>query len=186
MLSPPDPTFRCRHCFGDVECDRLCRQCIKAPLLDAPKAFLFETSPVSSAWRARLLQEGDGALRQIAASLFIFQWERLQWPVPDRIAIVPNPGLTKPLLAMAQEVAEMLGKTVKKELKLQWDGPFQWRLKRCDRDLLENQSLLLIDFGSETAWLKKALGELWQACPSQIHIVSFFETLECSQKRKTP
>jgi hypothetical protein len=83
---------------------------------------------------------------------------------------------------MAEEVAQMLGMTLSRELKLQWEGPFLWRLKRSNRELLEDQSLLLIDFGSSEEWLKKALGTLWQAYPSQIHIVSFFEALEEKNK----
>lgn len=174
-LAPPDPSTRCRHCFAEMESSsRLCRQCAKSPILQAPSAVLFEQSPVASAWRALLLQEGEGELARIAASLLVLQWGRLEWPLPDRIALIPAKGKTRMLQAIAEEAAAMVEKPLIREFGLEWVSAFEWRLKRKCEDLLEEESLLLIDFDSGTERLATALSELWPAYPKEVHILSLF------------
>jgi len=175
-LAPPDPALRCRHCFVEDDCGlNLCGQCVRAPLVRAPRAFLFEASGHASAWKARLLRDGSDSLTQLAASLFLLQWSRLQWPHPDRLAFLPYPGNTGILRAIAQETATLLNLPLTMEFAMQWTGVFQWRLRRKQDDLLENKSVLLLDFDSDIEWQKKALGELWPAYPLEVRILSLFE-----------
>ncbi len=172
-LSPPDPKIRCRHCFAEMESSApLCNRCIRSPQLAAPRAYLFEDSPVANAWRALLLQ--DEALAQIAASLLVFQWGRLEWPLPDRIVVVPAPGKTGQLRTIGESAAAFLGKPLTREFCLQWVSFFEWRLQRSQEDLLEGLSLLLIDFEGNANWLSQALSELWPAYPKEVRILSLF------------
>lgn len=174
-LSPPDPAHRCKHCFREMECNAsLCRQCVEMPKLRAPRAFLFDRSPVASAWKTLLLQEGDGALAELVASLLVLQWSKLGWPLPDRIVPVPACGKTGQLRSIAESAAAMMGQTLSREFSLRWVAPFEWRLERVKDDLLEEQSLLLIDFEGESKWLSEALSELWPAYPKEVYILSLF------------
>jgi predicted amidophosphoribosyltransferase len=63
LMALPDPTLRCGHCFVALESDvRLCMRCTHQPILSAPRAFLFEESPLI-AQLLSLLQRQDEAFR---------------------------------------------------------------------------------------------------------------------------
>lgn len=174
-LAPPDPAVRCGHCFVEMGSSApLCQQCVKSPALQAPRANLFDPSPVASAWKSLLLQEEDSEFARIAASLLILQWGRLNWPLPDRIAIVPAKGKTRQLRSIAGIAAALLDRSLSSEFGLEWIGFFEWRIKRVKDDLLEGKSLLLIDFEGESQWLSQALSELWPAYPKEVYIISLF------------
>lgn len=174
-LSPPDPMVRCTHCFVEMEWSAsLCSQCAHAPELRAPRAFVFDESPVENGWKTVLLQEDDGALSELAASLLVLQWGRLGWPFPDRIAVVPAWGRTRQLRSIAENGAAMLGKPAIREFGLKWVSLFEWRLQRIRDDPLEEEILLLIDFDGESKWLAQALSELWPANPKEVYILSLF------------
>lgn len=174
-LAPPDPSIRCKHCFAEMESAApLCNQCVRSPLLGAPRAVLFDPSPVAGAWKSLLLQEDDGAFAEIAASLLVLQWGRLGWPIPDRIAIVPAKGKTRSLRFIGESAAAMLGKHLSSEFGLRWVGLLEWRIRRVKDDLLENESLLLIDFDGSRQTLAQALSTLWPAYPKEVRILSLF------------
>lgn len=68
----------------------------------------------------------------------------------------------------------MIDRPLTNEFSLAWVAPFQWRLQRSNEDLLENQTILLLDFASPPQYLRDALDELRSAFPGKIYILSVF------------
>ena len=165
-LAPPDPALRCSHCFAELEEETvLCRQCVRAPILAAPRAFLFELSSTASCLRAQLAKAAGGPLGEMAAALLVWQWGRLNWPMPNRISVVPSLEVSSGWQFIAQEAASMLGKTLSIDLNR------QMQLKSSD--VLQGEEILLVAF--EERGLKEALTGFWSAFPKRIYIVSLFE-----------
>jgi predicted amidophosphoribosyltransferase len=176
QLSLPDIVSRCRHCFAPLDSQvQLCPICVRAPRLSAPSAYLFEQAQV--AWRLQsvLAQGNEEALRRTAASLLIVLWHRLNWPMPDRILIVRPPQHRRALMEVAEEFARMMDRPLVDEFCFRWQAPFQWQLERCKDDLLENQTLLLIDWGGPHENLRQALRLLRCAFARSVHVLSIFK-----------
>ena len=177
LLSLIDPIARCRHCFHALESPSgLCRRCAHRPFISAPRAYLFE--PTHIARRLESVLNDNEALQQMVASFLVVEWSRLQWPMPDRIAPIWPIGQRGALQNIAEEFARMLDRPLIDEFRLGWIKPFSWRIERKRQDLLENQSVLLLDLKSTTEDLRCAVNELWPAFPKQIHILSVFAKLE--------
>lgn len=113
-------------------------------------------------------------MRRAVASLLIILWSRLNWPLPDRLILVPPIQHRNVLQDVGEELARMLERPLMDEFSLRWIQPFQWRLKRRKEDLLENQTILLLDLASSADYLRDALNELWPAFPGKIYILSLF------------
>ena len=170
LLTPIDPLTRCRHCFRETE-QKICRICQHEALLSAKRAFVFEANP--AALRLQALQ--DEALIATIVSLSILQFSHLDWELPDRIAALPPPWTAGHFAQIVEEFARAFGKEAVKEFKLVWTAPFRRSLARHRDDLLEGQTILLLDFGSDLEWLRMAIRELAPAFPKEIRILSLFE-----------
>lgn len=173
LLTLIDPQTRCRHCFDALE-NRggLCRKCAHSPLLSAPHAYLFEPTHVASQLKSNLTK--GSTHRLLIASLLVMQHHNLKWPLPDRIAMIPNAKKHKAMQEISEEFARMLGLSFSDEFRLYWSAPFTWSIQRKKDDLLENQTVILLDFDSPATALRQALSELWPAFPKKIYILSVF------------
>jgi hypothetical protein len=179
LIALIDGESRCRHCFAALESAAyFCRQCAHAPILAAPHAYLFDPNHVALRLKYLLQASGSEGLRPLIASFLVVQFNRLNWPMPDRVAIILQRKGGQALREIAEQFAQMIGRAVSEEFKLRWSAPFEWRLERKKDDLLENQNILLIDFDSPVNDQCKALNELWPAFPKQIHILSIFPNKE--------
>ncbi|MBF8263067.1 MAG: hypothetical protein HW387_732 [Parachlamydiales bacterium] len=118
--------------------------------------------------------ENEAALRLAAASMLVVLWHRLHWPCPDRILIVPRKSHCRELREVAEEFARMMDLPLAEEFCLRWQSPFVWRIERHCRDLLENQTILLIDWAGSPEHLRQAISELRGAFAKTIHILSVF------------
>ena len=175
LLVLTDISSRCRHCFAALESPSgLCRQCARAPILSSPRAYLFEPSQMAKRLQSILVREEEDPLRCATASLLVVLWSRLNWPLPDRIIPVRTMQDNRALLDIGRELAHMLDRPLMDEFSLRWVSPFQWRVQRNSEDLLENQSILLLDLSSSSDNLRDALNELWPAFPGKIYILSVF------------
>jgi predicted amidophosphoribosyltransferase len=175
LLAVNDIASRCRHCFALLETPSgLCRQCAHSPALSFPRAYLIEPSQIGRHFQSVLTREEEAPLRLAAASLLLVLWHRLNWPIPDRIILVRSMQHHRSLQEIGEEFAQLLDRPLSDEFSLRWISPFQWRLKRCNEDLLENQSILLLDFAGSASYLADALNELWPAFPGKIYILSVF------------
>lgn len=114
------------------------------------------------------------SLIEAVASLLVFQWSRLNWPMPCRITWIPQRQQNDSLREIAALFAQMLSVPLTEEFRLRWSSPFQWRLKRRGEELLEGKRILLIDEGGSLDWLHSALAELAPAFPEEIHILTLF------------
>lgn len=121
-----------------------------------------------------LTREEEEPLRRAVASLLVVLWSRLNWPLPDRIVFVRTMQHTHALQDIGEELARMLDRPLIDEFSLRWTSPFEWRLQRSREDLLENQTILLLDLASSRKYLRNALNELWPAFPGKIYILSVF------------
>ena len=165
---------RCQHCFKTLNSlSGLCRECAHSPEVAAPQAFLFE--PTHAAWQMKeIILHEEGSVRLRMADLFYVLWNRLGWPLFDRIAVIPQIGATNALSDIAEELARMLNSNVSREFSLRWIEPFHWGVKRKKNDLLEGKNILLLAMDRDGERLKGALRELWPAFPKQIFIFSVF------------
>ena len=121
-----------------------------------------------------LTREEEDPLRRAVSSLLIVLWSRLNWTLPDRIILIRPMQHHRALRDIGEEFARMLDRPLSDEFSLRWISPFQWRLQRRKEDLLENQSILLLDFASSPEYLRHALNELWPAFPGKIYILTVF------------
>jgi hypothetical protein len=103
------------------------------------------------------------------------EWHRLDWPTPERIAIVPQYGGGAALRDIGEIFSGMLDQKLTHEFCLRWSKPFEWGIQRKKKDLLEGQNLLLLDLGSSLSSLQQAVRELWPAFPKEVYILSLFE-----------
>ena len=69
----------------------------------------------------------------------------------------------------------MMGLRLSSVLKLRWESPFYWKLRRAPIACLDRQAILLLDFAGDERFLQSALGELWPACPGKVWILSLFQ-----------
>jgi len=121
-----------------------------------------------------LTREEEEPLRRAAASLFVVLWSRLNWPIPDRVIPAWTKRHSGALQDIGEELARLLDRPLIDEFSLSWKSPFEWRPRRIREDLLENQTILLLDFGSSSESLRDFLSELWPAFPRKIYILSVF------------
>lgn len=175
LLALRDVSSRCRHCFAALESpSKLCKQCAHSPLLSSESAYLFESSQMARWLQSILTREEEEPLRRAVASLLVVLWSRLNWPLPDRVVFVRTMQHTNALQDIGEELARMLDRPLIDEFSLRWISPFEWRLQRIREDLLENQTILLLDLASSRKYLRNALNELWPAFPGKIYILSVF------------
>jgi predicted amidophosphoribosyltransferase len=175
LLALTDIDSRCRHCFAPLESPSgLCRQCARSPRLSAPRAYLFEPSAPARRLQSIMTRDEEEPLRRAVASLLIVLWSRLNWPLFDRICLVRPMRHRRALQDIGEELSRMLDRPLTDEFSRSWVSPFTWRLKRRGEDLLENQSILLVDLASSPDDLRQALNELWPALAGKIYILSVF------------
>ncbi len=157
LCAPIDPKERCRHCFAEVEQEGICQRCRSDPILSIPRASVFETSPSTR----RLCREAKEKPEAIAA-FALFQWERLNWPMPD--VVVPLPGA----LQIAKPFAAWLHRP--------YDRIFhRWN---CDVESLEEDGILLLLSEKDSAMpLQKSIETLSGAFPKKIYALSLLTTL---------
>lgn len=153
LCSLPDPIFRCRHCFVELENDDfLCSSCKKDKLLPIPRAFVFD--PESP---AKFLGTED---HEALASFAFLQWIQLEWDLPD--AIIPMSDSSEIALAFAKII----------------DRPFIKALTSLhtykNERLEEDQILLLFDVSSEMDALQKSARALAESFPKSIYLLSLF------------
>jgi predicted amidophosphoribosyltransferase len=180
LMALPDPTLRCGHCFVALESDvRLCMRCTHQPILSAPRAFLFEESPLIAQLLSLLQRQDEAVFQSIIAMLLLF-WSRLAWPAPHFVISIPSAGQTTSVQSLAFEFSRILSCPLSNELQLHWTAPFQWRMIRTMHHSLINKDVLLFDLGHDVSWLRRALHQMHEAQPRSIHILSVFE---CSHIR---
>jgi hypothetical protein len=136
------------------------------------RAYLFE--PTHAACHLRSILPQEEPIQRWIASLFIVLWSRLDWPMPDRVAVIPSIDGSSAIAEIGEAFARMIDRLLKDEFRWRWVAPFQWRLERREKDLLENQFILLIDWASSLENLRPALRELWPAFPGKIYILTIF------------
>jgi len=141
LSSPPDPVERCRHCFEELEqIGELCPSCVREPLLPISRGFVFDReAPIKA-----LFHEHIDAIGGFA----IYQWLRLDRPIPD--LIVPMPDAKSILLA--RSFAKLLQTPCIKAL--QSAGGIYQLINRCFEEDLD---LLLIDQSNQIESLQKAI-----------------------------
>lgn len=174
LLAPPNPDFRCRHCFRESAA-RICTRCLRKPFLSAPRAVLFQNSPLALKI-APLVYQGDEVFMKTMFSFCMVLWSRLNWPTPYCIIPLPSLRFKSVVSDLAREFASLLSVPFNDFLELRWEGLFRWKLTSAQDCFLENRDLLLIDFGSDLAWQRAALREIQRSFPRSIHIFSIFET----------
>jgi hypothetical protein len=154
--TPPDPEFRCPHCFAEWEEYGLCPECRTAPQFFFIRAALFE--PWGAAHR---LYSGSGGSAEGLAGYALYQWAQLDWPLPDFVVPLPQ----RLSIGIAKRLAEGLG--------VPYANPFtRWCNTLIDDLLPEDASLLVIDPGMSFALLKKYETELAKACPKKCFLLS--------------
>ena len=140
-----------------------------------PRAYLFGSVGVCQKLRPILLNEEEAALRQYVASLMVILWHRLDWPIPDRIAILPLQKKNRFFQEIGEAFSHMFDRRLSEEFQLKWTRPFEWGIKRKKDDLLENQTILLIDFEFSLNRSRQAKHELGLAMSQSIFLLTVYE-----------
>ncbi|HSX26844.1 MAG TPA: hypothetical protein VLE89_07570 [Chlamydiales bacterium] len=153
LCEPPDPAERCRHCFGEVDQVRaMCQECRREPKVGVVRAYVFDgESPVGR------LEEWERL-----AGFAVYQWIRLEWPMPD--VIVPMPD----------EESESVGEAFSALMQL----PFAKALRRGGdqfelREEVEGD-VLIVDAANPVEFLQGGAMAVAEAFPKRIFLLSLF------------
>lgn len=168
LLSLPNPKEKCRHCFANSP-NLLCDICRQRPLLELPRAVVFESSLPASILRGKV-KEAEEALTSIA---FIF-FQKLEWSIPDLIIPVPDERGEKSVRRMAKFFAALMGKPSVQFFNRTYRGFLQPDLVVSALSLEANQTVLLFDVSSSLSWLKKASDGVLDVFPKKAMILSLF------------
>ncbi len=158
LCAPPDPADRCRQCFDEL--DRrgdLCAQCRQKAHLPVERAYVF--NPDAPIWRLR--EEHGKAL----AAYAIYQWIRLDWPLPD--VIIPMPE--KESVEAGKYFSQFLDIPY---ISLLRKGEMGYDLRKKNID--EGKIFLLIDVDNPLDLLQKAAYALSEVLPKKIYLLSWF------------
>lgn len=160
LCSPPDPEYRCRHCFSEIEEGPICQTCQTYPRCPFPSAFVFE--PTLPALRLCKMEDPESL-----AAFAIFQWNRLGWPLPDIII---------PLLdarSFAKEFASCMNRPC--FFALQYDG--RWNF---DQSFLEEEIFLLLAKTDAQEKISAAIESVCEAFPKKVYVLSLLHDLDTS------
>ncbi|MDE3055212.1 MAG: hypothetical protein KGI80_00730 [Verrucomicrobiota bacterium] len=142
-----DSVGRCIHCFEETESPPLCMRCTAAPLLPIPIASLFAPSePVML-----LLRRTEHAPEAIGA-YFWLQWDRLGWPLPDRL--LPLRGMSRVALA----IGDLMERPISPVLTFPW----------FDAEMLEKGGTFLVIARTKMG-VEKAVRNLGEAFPKRVY-----------------
>jgi hypothetical protein len=154
LSAPPDPIGRCRHCFEEVEEERaMCAQCIKEPLIETPRAFVFD--------KGAPIQFKVDQIEGFAAFM-IYQWVQLDSGVPDLIAPMPDISSQKLAKAFARAICAPY-----REIFREKGGEISLK-KTLDEDL----DVLLIDCANPMPLLQGASRALSETMPKKALILT--------------
>ena len=157
MCELPDPAYRCRHCFEEVdEIGGLCLTCRKKRCLSVPRAYVFD--PESP---ARLLGIEE---EEAMAGFALLQWIQLEWPMPN--AIVPMPDSIPIASAFARFLDLPLIQALSKQCEYQ------------EERLEEDQIILLFDISNSLPNLQKAALSLSASFPKRVFLLSLLPDVD--------
>lgn len=121
-----------------------------------------------------MILQGEPALSDAFAALLVWQWARLEWPMPDRICTLSPLSFLGPK-QIAQRSAELLSVGYQDELRMKWVGWLQSKPVRRGQDFLNGKTILIIDAGADHFFAKEAIKQLMAAEPQEIFLFSLFE-----------
>lgn len=152
LCSPIDPIEKCPHCFDDSQ--GICNRCKRTPALAFPKAAIFdETEP------ARYIAKKE---KEMLASFALFQWSRLDWPIPDVVIPLSNAK------SFANALATFLHRPIADILTL----GNEWK---CDEEGIQiDQEILVCNFENSMEECRKAIQSLSPTFPKKGYLLSVF------------
>lgn len=152
LCAPLDPVGKCPHCFEDSE--EICRRCSRKPLLVFPKASIFEeTEP------AKYIVKTN---EEMLAFFALFQWSRLDWPLPD--VLIP--------LSNAKPFAKSFAKLLKRPIGDILRKGDTWE---CDAEALDmDQVVLVCNVENTIEECQEAISKLAPTFPKKGYLLSVF------------
>lgn len=176
LLKPIDPTFRCRHCFEELqEGGPLCPLCCKKPKSAVIRGAVFDSVGPGSVL-GHAMRRGAASLIKTIASYMVYQWSELKWDLPDVITCL-TPSFAERILQKGQS-AEDLAKGTAQMLQV----PFQKLLKIKSQGFLQQQAYLAHEsclFGKTILVIaiypmaNSLLGVLQKGFPKKVYALSF-------------
>jgi hypothetical protein len=121
------------------------------------------------------LRSQTSEIAQAAAGWLVWQFNQLDWPVPDALIAVPSRLFARSIDPVAVHVARLLARPLFRPFYRDYVGWLRPVLRLSRRPLLPTDlSLLLIDEGSDAPWLHSACTALFEAFPQEGRILSLF------------
>lgn len=177
MLEPLEG--RCSTCFTRLESLR-CSICSKrATRIARQLAAVEELGPCLTLLHCA--QRGDHTVLPAIAALLAYQWLRHQMPIPD-VVIAADCSI-----ALAEQVARLLGARVERPLVKRWDWELfmttgrvapRYGLRRSVKTNLVDRSVLIVSLRLDDTLLQLAARALEPAFPSQIYALAFAAALD--------